>query len=229
MYDVVKTPLFGLLLTILLYQFGHYVSKRWKNAVINPFLVAVVTGLIFLKIFNISYDDYKNGGNIIHFFLTPITIILAVPLYKQFHIIKKNWFLFLTGIIITIVITYSLITISCYLFNVDELLRNSMYPKSVTAPMAIEISKSIGGDPNITILMVTFTGLTGGAISSLVCKLVKAKHPLSIGIGIGAVTHVIGTSKAIEIGELEGAISSASIGVTGVFSVFLIPLLMNLF
>ncbi|PKK92939.1 MAG: hypothetical protein CVV61_07180, partial [Tenericutes bacterium HGW-Tenericutes-6] len=172
--------------------------------------------------------DYMVGGESIKFFLGPVTVLLAVPLYKQYQIIKKNFLFFLIGSLFGTLVSFILVVLSSYAFNITPILALSSLPKSITAPMALEVSSMIGGDLSLTMMMVSFTGLTGAAFGKIIIKLMKIKNPLAIGLALGTITHVIGTSVAIEIGEEEGAISSAAIGIAGITTVLILPTLIQI-
>ena len=190
MNEFLSSPLFGIVFTIALYQVGLYICKRIKLIFLNPFLIAVILGVLFLSLMNISYEDYNVGGRMINFFLTPITIILAVPLYKQIEIIKRNGFLFLIGIMISIITTFLFIYITAYLLQLDEVIKRSFLPKSVTTPLAINISEVIEGNPNITVLIVTLTGITGASVAGMVVKLTNTKSELAKAVAIGSTSRV---------------------------------------
>ncbi|PKK87140.1 MAG: hypothetical protein CVV63_02060 [Tenericutes bacterium HGW-Tenericutes-8] len=223
-----NTMLFGILFTIMIYVVSYQLHKWLKLSFINPFLIAVVLGIVTLKVLNISYEDYMVGGESIKFFLGPVTVLLAVPLYKQYQIIKKNFLFFLIGSLFGTLVSFILVVLSSYAFNITPILALSSLPKSITAPMALEVSSMIGGDLSLTMMMVSFTGLTGAAFGKIIIKLMKIKNPLAIGLALGTITHVIGTSVAIEIGEEEGAISSAAIGIAGITTVLILPTLIQI-
>ncbi|MBU1142608.1 MAG: LrgB family protein [Firmicutes bacterium] len=223
-----NTILFGVLFTLIIYVLAYQLHKFLKLSFINPFLIAVVLAISILLIFDISYEDYMVGGELVKFFLGPVTILLAVPLYKQYTVIKKNFLFFMIGTIFGTLVSFILVVFFSFVFGITPILALSSLPKSITAPMALEVSALIGGDMSLTMMMVTFTGLTGAAFGKLIVKVMKIKNPLAIGLALGSITHVIGTSVAVEIGEEEGAISSAAIGITGITTVLLLPTLIQI-
>lgn len=223
-----STMLFGILFTLIVYVAAYQIHRILKLSFINPFLIAVILAISFLLIFGISYEDYMVGGEVIKFFLGPVTILLAVPLYKQYTVIKKNFLFFMIGTLFGTLVSFILVVLFSFLFGITPILAISSLPKSITAPMALEVSQLIGGDVSLTMMMVTFTGLTGAAFGKLIIKVMKVKNPLAIGLALGSITHVIGTSVAVEIGEEEGAISSAAIGITGITTVLLLPTLIQI-
>ena len=161
-------------------------------------------------------------------FLGPATIVLAVPLYKQFELLKKNFLPILLGITIgSLVGILSIISISVFL-KLDNLITISLLPKSVTTPIGIEITNQLGGLAPVTVLSIILSGIVGAIVAPPVCKVFKITNPVAIGVGIGTSSHAVGTSKAFEMGETEGAMSSLSIGIAGVITVFLAPLCYNL-
>lgn len=224
---MIETVLFGVLFTVGIYVFAYWLHGKLKLTLINPFLIALILSIVVLKIANITYEQYMVGGEWIRFFLGPVTVLLAVPLYKQYAVVKKNFWFFLVGTLFGTLVSFVLVVISSLIFDVTPILSLSSLPKSITAPMALELSALLGGDPSLTIMMVSFTGLTGAAFGKLIIKVMRVKNPVAIGLALGSITHVIGTSIAIELGEEEGAISSAAIGIAGIMTVLILPTLIQ--
>ncbi len=220
--------LFGVVLTLSVFYLGDVLSKLHKSPLLNGFLISVVLGISFLLVFNIPFEKYQPGGDFINFFLSPAVVLLAIPLYKQLDNIKKNLKIFILGILFAVTINFILITLSLMIFDLDKTIGISFFPKSITTAMAIELSKIIGGNPSISVIMVFFAGTTGAVFGKTIIKLLKIKTSIAKGIGFGASSHATGTSVALEIGEDVGAISAASIGVTGIVTVLVMPQLINL-
>ena len=221
-----STPLFGILLTLIAFECGVAIHKKFSHTLVNPLLIANVLIIGFLCATGISYDTYKVGGDYISFFLGPVTVVLAVPLYKQIQHLKKHWFPILTGICVGSLTSILCVIATSKLFHLSETLMLSIVPKSITIPMGSVVSEQIGGIPSITIIAITVTGITGAVTAPIVCKYCSIKDPVAQGVGIGTASHALGTSTAMTMGEIQGAMSSLSIGVAGVFTAFVAPILL---
>jgi len=213
------TALFYIFLTIVVFKFGLFISKKFKIVFLNPILIAAIIIIIILKVFDISYSDYYKGGRIIVSALGPIVVVLAVPLYKNRDELMKNFIPIIGGVTASIITSFVSITVLCRLFGIDETIFLSLLSKSITTPMAIESTKMLGGNEALTVLAVVITGLTGAAVAPLVIKIGKIKNNTAKGIGIGSSSHAVGTSKALEINEEAGAASGLAIGVTGLMTI----------
>lgn len=219
---------FGLFVSLIAFEVGLIIYRKTKLPLFNPLLIAIIIVVGFLKLFNIDFDTYNESGKFINMFLGPATIVLAVPLYKQFELLKKNFLPILLGITIgSLVGILSIISISIFL-KLDNLITISLLSKSVTTPIGIEITNQLGGLAPVTVLAIILSGIVGAIVAPPVCKVFKITNPVAIGVGIGTSSHAVGTSKAFEMGETEGAMSSLSIGIAGVITVFLAPLCYNL-
>ncbi|MGL5715597.1 MAG: LrgB family protein [Paraclostridium sp.] len=227
MYNLLETPTFGIITTILFFNLGLYLNKKTKSPIANPLLISIVGIIILLKVLNIPYESYKIGADSINFFLGPVTILLAIPLYKQFNLFKKHIFEILVGIVCGVLTSFISIIAIGALTNADITIINSLVPKSITTPMGISLSNTINGIESITVVSIILTGITGSILAPIVFKLGKIKHPVSKGISLGTSAHALGTSKAIELGEVEGAMSGLSIGISGIITVILIPIIMT--
>ena len=184
--------------------------------------------IAFLLIFHIPFEEYDRGGQFISFFLGPATVILAVPLYRKIGLFTKNIIPILVGITVGSAAGIVSIVLMCRFFGFDELLSVSIVPKSVTTPIGIEISSQLGGVASITVASIVLTGIAGIMIAPFVCKLFRIDDKVAVGIAIGTSSHALGTTKAVEIGETEGAMSGLAIGIAGLVTVFLAPFLVKL-
>lgn len=228
MKEVLSISLFGVLISLVAFEIGLVVNRKTKIALFNPLLIAILIVIIVLKFSNISLDSYNQGGKIISFLLAPATVALAVPLYKNYLLLKKNAFPIIMGIISGSTISIVSIIVLSRLFNINSDLGLSLVPKSVTTPIGIEVSKQIGGIPEVTVAAIVITGITGSILAPYIFKLIKVKDKVAIGVAIGTTSHALGTSKAIEMGEVEGAMSGLSIGIAGLVTVFLAPIIIKL-
>lgn len=221
---ITNNILFGLVLSLGAFEIGLFINRKTKMAVLNPLLISILFTICFLFAFNIDFDTYNNGGQFINVFLGPSTVVLAVPLYKQLDLLKKNAKAILIGVFIGSSLgIFSIIGIS-YLVGLDTVMIKSLIPKSVTTPIGIAVSQQIGGLIPITVLAIIITGIIGAVIGPTICKIFKIKDKVAIGIAIGTASHAVGTTKALELGEIEGAMSSLSIGIAGIMTVIIAPL-----
>ena len=221
--------MFGIILTIIAFEIGVTIRNKWRNPLLNPILIATILIIGFLTVTGISYDTYKVGGDYISFFLGPVTVLLAVPLYRHIQALKKAWLPILAGIIVGSATSIACVILCSKLFGISKTLMLSLIPKSITIPMGSVVSEQIGGIPSITIVSIVITGITGAVTAPLVCRFFRIKNPVAQGVAIGTSSHALGTTKAMEIGEVQGAMSSLSIGVAGVVTVFITPVLLKFF
>lgn len=227
MYNVFDTEIFGVILTILFFNIGIYIQKKTNKPIFNPLLIAILGIILFLSITKIPYESYKLGGDRINFFLGPVTIVLAVPLYKQFDLFKKYLLEILIGISCGVVVSFISIKLIGHFTNADVGIINSLIPKSITTPMGISLTKTLNGVEAITVVSIILTGILGAIISPIVFKIGKINNPVAKGIALGTSAHALGTTKALEMGEVEGAMSGLSIGISGIITVILIPIIIN--
>lgn len=217
--------LFGITLTVIIYLIMSKLSKKIKSPFFSPVLMSIISLVFILIKLDISYEQYNIGGQVINFFLGPITVMFAIPIYKQLQILKTNFVAILIGVLTGVFTSFGSVILLSKLFTVDYDFVLSLLPKSITTPMGMALSETIGGIISITIVSIIISGITGNIIAPTLCAKLKITNPIARGIAIGASSHALGTVKAFEIGELEGAMSSLSIGITGLLTVLLIPLL----
>lgn len=225
MSELIHTSLFSVLISLIAFEFGMFLYKKTKLPIFNPLLISIMIVIFILKTLNITLNEYNTGGQFISFFLGPSTVILAVPLYKKIDLLKKNIVPILLGISIGSAVGMMSIVFMCHVFKLSTAISLSLIPKSVTTPIGQSISKQIGGIPAITVAAIVLTGVFGSIIGPLVFKLFKIKDPVAMGIALGTSSHAIGTTKAIELGETQGAMSSLSIGVAGLITVIFAPII----
>ncbi len=210
---------FGALATFGFYQLGVYLKKKTGLAIMNPILVAAVIIVVLLKVTRTEYADYNAGAKYITYLLTPTTVCLAVPLYEQFELLKKHRVALLTGITSSVIISALLILGFSILFGLTHEEFVTFLPKSITTAIAMGLSEQLGGYVSITVVAVIITGVFGNIAAEAVLKLFHVTHPIAKGVAIGSSSHAVGTAKAMELGEIEGAMSSLSIAVAGVLTV----------
>ncbi len=210
---------FGVFITLAAYEVGSAIKRRFKKSVFNPLLIAIILVILFLCLFDIEYSVYQEGAEVISFLLTPATICLAVPLYEQLELLKKNLKAVLAGIISGVLTSLGSILVLALLFRLDHAAYVTLLPKSITTAIGMGVSQELGGYVSITVAVIIVTGVLGNMLAETVCRIFKIQDPIARGIAIGTSSHAIGTAKAMEMGEVEGAMSSLSIVVSGILTV----------
>lgn len=226
--DIFRTPLFAIALTVGTYVLGGWVRKKTRLVVLMPVIFSAVTIGLIIAMTDYSYEDYRSGGDVISMFLGPVTVLLAVPIYREFSRLKENLLSILISIGVGILTAFISVWSLCGLFNFGEDFFLSMVPKSVTAPIGIEIALIIEGMVPITVLAIIGAGVSGAIIAPILCKIACIHHPIARGLAIGTSSHAVGTSRAFEMGEIEGAFSSLATGLCGVLTVLAVPLLLRI-
>jgi predicted murein hydrolase (TIGR00659 family) len=229
MKDVIASPVFGVLISLIAYEIGNFIKQKLKLSIFNPLLIAIIILLIFLSKFNIKYEDYNNGGQVISFFLAPATVALALPLYKKFSLFKKNAVPILVGILCGVISGIICVIGISKIFGLSSELTKSLIPKSITTPIGMALSNQLGGLPAITVVAIIITGIFGSIIGPFLNKILKVNDSVAMGIAMGNASHAVGTAKAMEIGETEGAMSSLTIAISGIITVIVGPIIWNLF
>lgn len=227
MSAIINSPLFGILLSLVAFEIGTAISKKWKHSFLNPLLIANVLIVGFLLITGISLECYNVGGDYIAVLLSPATVVLAVPLYRQISNLKRYWMPILAGIFAGSLTSMACVISVSKLIGLSETLMLSLLPKSITIPMGSVVSEQIGGIPPITIIAIVVTGITGAVAAPAVCKFCRINHKVAQGVAIGTASHALGTTRAMEMGETQGAMSSLSIGIAGLFTAVVAPLLLE--
>lgn len=218
---VVLHTAFGVVLSLVAFRGAVWLNRKIRTPLLNPLLVAVTFIIIVLVVFKIPLQDYQQGGRIISAFLGPATAVLAYSVYRQMAVLKKHFLPImagcLAGSLTSLVSAYAL----CRLFGLDDAIVMSALPKSVTTPIAISVSEELGGIASITVAVVIATGIMGSMLAPTLIRLFRVKSPVAAGVAIGACSHAIGTSRAMQLGELEGAMGGVAIGVSGLFTMII--------
>ena len=226
MNELTASPYFGVALSVIAFGIGVKLQQKLKTPVCNPLIIAIVLIAGVLLIFKIPYEAYNVGGEIINMFLAPATACLAVAIYTKIKILKQYWLPILVGCTAGSAASMLSVYGMCRLFGLDESLTISLIPKSVTTPIAVSIAEPAGGMVPITVVAVIGTGILGSIIAPLLIRVFKVTDPMAAGLAIGASSHAVGTSKAIELGEVEGAMSGLAIGVCGIITVLISMLIL---
>lgn len=228
MDKILNTQLFGLITIFIFYYISVSIQNKIKKPIFNALLISVILIIVFLKVTNLPYENFKIGADIINFMLGPVTVVLAVPLYRQFELFKNNFKEILIGIVVGVITSFVVVVVICKFTSTSSHILYSILPKSITTPMGISLVNALGGVESITVVCIMIAGIFGNILGEPILKLARIKSPVAKGIAIGTASHAMGTSKALEMGEVEGAMSSLSIGICGVMTVLLVPILVNL-
>ncbi len=219
---------FGVLITLVGYFIGVKLNKIAKKAYVNPILIGIVFVLIILSVLDVDYATYKEGAQYISYLLTPATISLAIPLYKQLQLLKDNVKAIIIGVLCGVMTSLFSVMVFAFMFSLTHEEYVTFLPKSITTAIGIGVIEEFGGYVSIGVAAIIITGIIGNMIAVKVLDLLKVTHPIAKGLAIGCSSHAIGTTKAMEIGEVEGAMSSLAIVVSGLMTVVFINLFVNI-
>lgn len=210
---------FGVLVSVSAYELGALLQRKYRLAILNPLLISIAVTIAILAIARIDYDVYFEGAQYLGYLLTPATVCLAVPLYEKIELLKDNWLAILVGIASGVLTTLCSIFAMSALFHLNHNEYVTLLPKSITTAIGMGVSAELGGYVTLTVAVIIVTGIMGNIFAPMVCRFFKIKEPIAKGVAIGTSSHAIGTARAMEIGEVEGAISSLSIAVSGLLTV----------
>lgn len=210
---------FGAVISLLAYEAGLLMKKKFKLALFNPLLIAIIAVMGVLLIFDIDYEAYNEGGKYISYLLTPATVCLAVPLYQQLSLLRKNLKAVAAGIISGVLASLVSVFLMAKLFRLSHEEYVTLLPKSITTAIGMGVSEELGGIVTITVAVIIITGVLGNMIAEAVLKAAHIEEPVAKGLAIGTSAHAVGTAKAMELGEVEGAMSSLAIAVAGLLTV----------
>ena len=220
--------LFPVLLTLGTYQFGLWCNKKVKHTLCNPLLIATVLSIALISIIGFDPQVYQAGTAGISWLLTPATVCLAVPLYEQLKTLRSHLGAILAGIVAGVLTSLLSILLMCRLFRLEDIVTISLLPKSITTAIALALTEQSGGIQALTTFAIVITGILGNLSGSALCKLLRITHPVAQGVGFGTASHVIGTSRAMEVDPLAGAVSSLSLAVAGILTAVLFPFVLTL-
>ena len=209
----------GVLISLVSYAIGVWLRRKTRLSFMNPLLISIVLVIAFLLLTGVSYDSYKAGAGALSYLLTPATICLAVPLYQQFEYLKKNFVAVFAGILSGVVSSLVCILLFALLFKFDHATYVTFLPKSITTAIGMGVTEELGGYVPLSVIVIVITGVIGNVVSEWVLKLFRINEPIAKGVALGSSSHAIGTVKAMELGPVEGAMSSLSIVVSGILTV----------
>ena len=210
---------FGVVLSLAAYWVGMFLKKRFRLQVLNPLMIAIALTIIVLLICGVDYQSYNQSARYLTYLLTPATVCLAIPLYEQFKLLKQNVTAIMVGISSGVVTALLSIFLMSLLFRLGHQEYVTLLPKSITTAIGIGLSEEMEGYVSITVASIMITGLFGNIAGEMICRLFRITHPIAKGVAFGTAAHVMGTSRAMEIGKVEGAMSSLSIVVAGLLTV----------
>ena len=219
---------FGLCISLLSFWVADIIYRKTKFALLSPLLTSCTFIIIFLVVFKIPYEKYLAGAKFIYYLMTPCTVALAIPLYRQFSKLKENALAIILGILAGILANGFFIFAMCALFKINHTEYVSLLPKSITTPIGIALSQQNGGIEAVTILLISIAGNMANIFGIIFCRLFRITEPVACGVACGTSGHAMGTAKAFEMGEVQGAMSGLSIAVCGVLTVVILPFFVNL-
>ena len=217
----------GVVLSLIAYLIGVMLKKKFKLGIFNPLLISIVISMIVLLVADIDYETYNEGAKHLSWLLTPATVCWAIPLYEQWELLKQNMKAVLFGLLAGTITSLTTVYVLAKLCGLTHEEYVTLLPKSITTAIGMGVSEELGGYVTITVAVIIITGVLGNMFGEIICKVFKITEPISKGLAYGASAHAIGTAKAIEIGEVEGAMSGLAIAVSGIFTVALASLFAN--
>lgn len=230
MHEFFETSMFaGVTLSLLAYLAGSLLKKKFKLGIFNPLLISIVLTVIVLVVSKVDYNTYNEGAKYLSWLLTPSTVCLAIPLYEQWELLKKNFKAVVLGLVAGTITSLGTVLVLSAIMGLNHEEYVTLLPKSITTAIGMAVSEELGGYVTITVAVIIVTGVLGNIMGELICKIFAIREPISKGLAFGSASHAIGTAKAIEIGEIEGAMSSLAIAVSGILTVVLSTLFANFY
>lgn len=217
----------GVTLSLVAYMVGVFLKKKFKSGIFNPLLISMIITIVVLLVSGVDYEIYNEGAKYLSWLLTPATVCLAIPLYEQWELLRKNYKAVMLGLVAGVVTSLCTVLVLCYVLKLSHVEYVTLLPKSITTAIGMGVSEELGGYVTITVAVIVVTGVIGNILGELICKVFKIEEPISKGLALGCSAHAIGTAKAIEMGEIEGAMSGLAIAVSGILTVVMAPLFAN--
>ena len=218
----------GVKISLISYMFGVWLKKKFKIGIFNPLMISIAVSIVVLIFGKIDYETYNEGAKYLSYLLTPATVCLAIPLYEQLELLKKHYKAVIGGLLIGAITSMSTVFVLSKIFGLSHKEYVTLLPKSITTAIGMGVSEELDGFVNITVAVIILTGVIGNMMGELVCKLFRIEESISKGLAFGASAHAIGTAKALELGEVEGAMSGLAIAVSGIFTVMFVSVFANL-
>lgn len=209
----------GVAISLIAYMAGTFLKKKLKLGLFNPLLISIIVTMVVLIIGKVDYESYNAGAKYLSWLLTPATVCLAIPLYEQFELLKSNCAAIILGIASGVVTSLVTVLVLSVVFGLTHEQYVTLLPKSITTAIGMGVSEELGGYVTITVAVIVVTGVIGNILAEFICKVFRITDSIAKGVAIGTSAHAVGTAKAIEMGEIEGAMSSLSIAVAGILTV----------
>ena len=209
----------GVTISLISYGLGNLLKKKTGLGLFNPLLISMIVTMVFLLGCGIDYDTYNEGAKYLSWLLTPATVCLAIPLYEEWELLKSNAKAVVIGIFSGVITSLVTVFVLAKLMGLSHESYVTLLPKSITTAIGMGVSQELGGYVTITVAVIVITGVLGNILAEIIFKLFRIHEPISKGLALGTAAHAIGTAKAMEIGEIEGAMSSLSIAVAGILTV----------
>ena len=209
------TLFFGVVISLIGYEIGALLKRKLKLALFNPLLISIIFVMVVLSVGRIDYE----GAKYLSYLLTPATVCLAVPLYEQLELLKKHKSAIVAGIISGVIASMGSVLLFAVIFHLNHEEYVTLLPKSITTAIGMGVSEELGGIVTITVAVIIITGVLGNMIAEVVCHVFHIEEPVAKGLALGTSAHAIGTARAMEMGEVEGAMSSLAIAVAGLLTV----------
>ena len=218
---IAESAYFGVVISLLSYEIGLFLRRKLKSALVNPLLISIALVMLALTALRVDYAAYYSGAKVLSWLLTPATVCLAVPLYEKLSLLRRNLKAVIIGITAGVAASLGSVFLLSKLFGLTHAQYVTLLPKSITTAMGLGVSEELGGAVSITAAAIIITGILGNALAELILRLFRIHHPVARGLAIGTSAHAIGTARAMELGETEGAMSSLAIAVAGLMTVVL--------
>ncbi|WP_277239606.1 LrgB family protein [Merdimonas faecis] len=216
---VLNSAASGVFISLAAYGIGSLVRKKWNSPLANPLLIAIILVILFLNLSGVEYETYNASAKYLTYLLAPATVSLAIPMYERMQLLKENYAAILTGILSGVLASLVCVLAMALVFHLSQAEYVTLLPKSVTTAIGMDIAKELGGHSEIAAAVIIITGVLGNMAAEPICRIFAIRHPVAKGIALGTSAHAIGTAKAMEMGETEGAMSSLAIVVAGVCTV----------
>ncbi|EHO15699.1 hypothetical protein HMPREF9623_02020 [Stomatobaculum longum] len=220
MNEVIRnSTIIGIVISLLAFDIGSALRVKTGLAVLNPLLISIILVIGFMVAFNIDYGSYIRSARYLSYLLTPATVALAVPLYQQLQLLKDNLLAVVLGVLAGVLTSLGSILVLCTIFHMNHVEYITLLPKSITTAIGMSVVEELGGYTTITVASIIVTGILGNVLADPICHLFAIHSPIAKGLALGTSAHAIGTSKAMQIGEIEGAMAGLAIVVSGIMTV----------
>ena len=214
-----QSAFFSVTISLIGFELGTFLKRKTGLAILNPLLVAIVVVIGMLLLLDVDYAVYERGSQLLNYMLTPSTVALAVPLYRQFQLLKKHGIAIVSGVLAGVLTSLASTFLLAVMFRLTHEEYVTFLPKSITTAIGMGMSEEMGGIVTITVAVIVVTGIVGNIMGPWVCRLFHIRERVAVGLALGTSAHVIGTAKAMELGEIEGAMSSLAIVLAGIMTV----------